>query len=690
MTRRSVTLWFSALVILAQAPAAAHVPHDVVSALALSPSYADDNTVFAVARTNLLRSTDGGQNWSRLTRGLPVAATTITISPRFALDGVVWVGSGGGVYRSEDRGSTWSTTRLKRPIKQLVSSPRSAGVVLALGKGGALFQTTDGGGKWKRVVLPKVGVSKVHWSRGLLLAGSSSGETFRSFDGGKTWVRFAQQVPGGPRINAIVAVSRQRTLLGTDAGLFVVSSKGAPAAVTVGVSEEAITGLAVLDEPGAPALLATTYHAAVFKSTDGGSSWHRFDDGLTTDPQSVIERVPDFSHIATAAGGAVMVGSFTGVFESRDFGRTWQKRYALPSSIIVGLTVGSGSGGSDTVALATYGGGIRSKVMDSSTWQRSVPNARLGAIASSPAFAQDHVMLTGTFDRVLRSSDGGSSWSDAKVEYPAPVLPRSGCPAGVATEPPAELVARAPRLFSFQFPFDFAFSPAFGEDRTVFAAYRPEGVLRSLDGGLTFTKIWDGCGWPVQSLAISPAFASDQTLFAYSAGGLYRSRNAGKRWKRLWANQGKIFLGISPRFAQDQTVYAAGTSGLWRSQNAGVTWESIPIAGKRRAIAVGGFAVSPFPGPTRELLVQTYAGEFYVCRDGEDGFEARAVATPDEFAQMRGFDRDRVPLLAFSSAYPTDGTLYAASMDRLYRSTDRGQSWAVVPSGDLVQTSPAH
>jgi len=56
---------------------------------------------------------------------------------------------------------------------------------------------------------------------------------------------------------------------------------------------------------------------------------------------------------------------------------------------------------------------------------------------------------------------------------------------------------------------------------------------------------------------------------------------------------------------------------------------------------------------------------------------------------MWGFDRDRVPLLAFSPDFPTDGTLYGASMDTLYRSTDRGLSWAPVPGPCEDLSNPA-
>jgi photosystem II stability/assembly factor-like uncharacterized protein len=331
--------------------------------------------------------------------------------------------------------------------------------------------------------------------------------------------------------------------------------------------------------------------------------------------------------------------------------------------------------------LATYGAGVFSRVQGESAWQQGLPRSRLGAIAYSPAYAKDQTLFTGTFNSVLKSSDGGATWKRIPIDYPDPVYPHPNCEGGGAPPRSARLVKKAPRLFSFQFSLDFAFSPAYDEDKTIFAGYRPEGLLRSIDGGATFSKVWGGCGRPVLFVAVSPAYSNDQTVFAWTFRGIYRSRDRGETWQLLKAFPGRLSgsgMGISPGFESDRTVYVAGERGLWRSSDAGDTWKRVAIAGAHEPIAVGGFAVSPFPGKQRELLIQVASGPLYVCRDGDDGFEATAVDTPLEFGQMRVFARDRVPLLAYSPDYPKDGTIYAASMDQLFRSTDRGATWALI------------
>ncbi|NJL02411.1 MAG: hypothetical protein HC838_02555 [Spirulinaceae cyanobacterium RM2_2_10] len=48
----------------------AHRPHDIVSQVELSPDFANDRTVFVEVRGNLCKSTDGGDRWQRLVKGL--------------------------------------------------------------------------------------------------------------------------------------------------------------------------------------------------------------------------------------------------------------------------------------------------------------------------------------------------------------------------------------------------------------------------------------------------------------------------------------------------------------------------------------------------------------------------------------------------------------------------------------------
>ncbi|HID64568.1 MAG TPA: exo-alpha-sialidase [Anaerolineae bacterium] len=82
-------------------------------------------------------------------------------------------------------------------------------------------------------------------------------------------------------------------------------------------------------------------------------------------------------------------------------------------------------------------------------------------------------------------------------------------------------------------------SPNYGDDQTLFARL-DEGLIKSTDGGRTWWPVNiglplkdDGNPPSVLSLAISPDYASDGTLFVGLVDhGVYRSVDGGESWER--------------------------------------------------------------------------------------------------------------------------------------------------------------
>jgi photosystem II stability/assembly factor-like uncharacterized protein len=530
----TLRLLLLALLTLAGAPrAVAHFPHDVVTDVAVSPAFSDDQTAFAIVRGNLLGSTDGGHRWRRLTRGLGVSEPiSIRVSPAFPRDQTLFVGSQTGVYRSRDGGQHWQSCSRGLPdldIVRLAISPRFATlpIVLAVTSQGRVYRTVDACEHWT-VVLP-VGsdVTALDWPPGMRVAGTASGQLQRSTDSGGTWSPYGQ-LPESSRITAIAAVPGhapdRAMFVGTDDGLFRFAPGSPFARLKGGIPVEPITSLASVEEGGSVVVLAATRHRAIFRSDDRGSTWRHFAGGLKTDPQADWAQMPQFSRMAVSEAGTVLLGGFSGIFRSVDHGRSWEELDTLTNQIIVGLDVSPETDDGYTIGVSTYGGGVYSKSAADSTWRvnnRGLPYGRMGTIAYSPDFARDRMALTGTYHSILRSVDGGASWKKVPVEYEEDPTARVDCRR-------SKTAPRAFRHYKFQMALGFAFSPVFAEDRSVFAAYRPEGLVRSVDGGASFSKIWHGCGDQVSSLVISPAYPSDRALFASLNDGIYRSRDSGR------------------------------------------------------------------------------------------------------------------------------------------------------------------
>ena len=123
-----------------------------------------------------------------------------------------------------------------------------------------------------------------------------------------------------------------------------------------------------------------------------------------------------------------------------------------------------------------------------------------------------------------------------------------------------------------------ALSPGFENDRTVFAfrAYDPHRVYRSTDGGVTWKQVLDRYAL---SIAISPAFETDRTLFATTAMndvyGVYRSTNGGDTWEQVngglaynWATKPAFIMGVGFALLLGGAILFTRYTGGLRS----ITW----------------------------------------------------------------------------------------------------------------------
>jgi photosystem II stability/assembly factor-like uncharacterized protein len=299
--------------------------------------------------------------------------------------------------------------------------------------------------------------------------------------------------------------------------------------------------------------------------------------------------------------------------------------------------------------------------------------------------------FAGTYgEGVLRSTDGGLAWTPANHG----------------------LVARG---FVTLAP-----SPALATDDTLFVAGPDEGVYRSRDGGQTWEPLGlaEGeIGW----LAVSPAFARDGTVLAAGRGGLFRSRDGGDGWERLevdgpvqravfsppvsggaqvlaasgprlllsadggqtwdalrvpWASDEVAAMAFSPNFARDSTILAVtgsvGSDGgydaaaVWRSFDGGRSWQRVV----RQNVAARWLTLALPPdydataGPHRAYI-------------GWGNHVLRPILTGPKHwtAGMLGPANLTVLSLAPSPAFPRDRTLYAATNQGIFRSTNEGLTW---------------
>jgi photosystem II stability/assembly factor-like uncharacterized protein len=134
-------------------------------------------------RAYLMKTTDGGENWSRLeVRGFEFDA--VIVRAVFSRGGRGWAfGEQGAIYATRDSGETWS--RLQSPTRRLLLG----GIFVdddrgwIVGAGGTIIQTSDGGEKTVRFTAAAFVDNRIGWAVG------SGGSIYRTNNGGRTWER---------------------------------------------------------------------------------------------------------------------------------------------------------------------------------------------------------------------------------------------------------------------------------------------------------------------------------------------------------------------------------------------------------------------------------------------------------------------------------------------------------------------
>jgi photosystem II stability/assembly factor-like uncharacterized protein len=212
------------------------------TAVALAPDFEHEPTVFAGLNGAILCSYDGGINWrqSRLPNP-PPAISALAVSPKFAEDGIVFAGTGeDGVLVSNDRGKSWAAWNfglLDLSIFCLALSPDfAADETVYAGAESGLFRSTNGGRAWKEVALPigfdavlSLALSPRFAQDHALFVGTENYGLLISRDRGKSWAPISESTRDQP-VNSIVmsprAPNQLEILLLHGGGLLVSKNSG--------------------------------------------------------------------------------------------------------------------------------------------------------------------------------------------------------------------------------------------------------------------------------------------------------------------------------------------------------------------------------------------------------------------------------------------------------------------------------
>ena len=195
----------------------------VTSAVAVSPDFVRDRTVFAGCSGGVVCSYDAGQTWHVITLPTrPSIISCLAFSPTYADDGIAFLGTmEDGVYRSADRGQSWARWNFGlfdlRVLALDLSPDFSHDETVFAGTETGIYVSKSGGRSWRPLPFPdeaapvlSLAVSPTFGQDGVLWAGTESAGLWASTDRGKTWRRSGEEALQAS-VNALIVLDQSST-----------------------------------------------------------------------------------------------------------------------------------------------------------------------------------------------------------------------------------------------------------------------------------------------------------------------------------------------------------------------------------------------------------------------------------------------------------------------------------------------
>jgi photosystem II stability/assembly factor-like uncharacterized protein len=217
-----------------------------------------------------------------------------------------------------------------------------------------------------------------------------------------------------------------------------------------------------------------------------------------------------------------------------------------------------------------------------------------------------------------------------------------------------------------------------GYPATVYAGTKGDAVFKSYDGGQRWVSLRNGLdSVDISSVVNQFVFdpGSTNRLFAATTMGVFETNDGGESWKKRMDGMKEVLMVFT--LAQDPKrpwiLYAGTSGGVYRTVDRAARWEKInnglvapEIRSSSRALGVTVLAVDPFASET--VYAATLNGLYRSTTGGQD-WNRIAQSLPDQMISALVVDR------------AGQGVLYVASRQGVHKSTDGGASWHPMNDG---------
>jgi photosystem II stability/assembly factor-like uncharacterized protein len=569
-------------------------PGGDVRALAADPR--DARRIYLGTSDGLLyRSEDAGARWHRLSPGFPLRGHSldqIVVDPR----GVVLVGywevsgTGGGVARSTDGGNTFTILKSLegQSVRALAVAPASP-QILAAGTLSGVFRSLDGGQTWARITpsdhpdLRNFEAVAIDPQDPSIVYAGTWHLGWKTVDGGQSWMPMhAGMIDDSDVMTLTLDRWRPQVVYATACtGIYRSDDAAGRWTKIRGIPSSSRRTRAFAQSPDDQNRLFAGTTEGLWTSEDGSATWR-----LITQKNLIINSV------LALPGGVVLLGTEgAGVVRTTDGGQTWLASNEGFSERFVSKVAFDRA--NHRVLAGIWGdrrhGGVFAAASPRGPWTRLGTGLEGREVLSLALLGRE--ALAGTDDGIFLADLETSAWSRlATVVDGVDMHPRVK---DLLALPPRNLLAATskgllrsgdggrtwtrPVLGLTDEISALAVSP---NDIGVIVAASPLGFFRSTDGGQSWEQVSPGFGdFQTHALAFMPS--DDHVLLATTGQGLFRSADQGATWSRCTGGipySDITGLAIHP---DGRTIYASDFTwgGIFRSVDSGRTWERLPTDG---------------------------------------------------------------------------------------------------------------
>ncbi|MFC1726191.1 putative Ig domain-containing protein, partial [candidate division KSB1 bacterium] len=472
---------------------------------------------------------------------LPKVPLAITVDPGTP-DIAYTVLHESGVYRSTNGGTTWtnisgqSSGLPESGFNNLIIDPNDSNTLFLTGGCDVRFSTFESAG----------------------LDPDSVNSVYKSIDGGQTWTNIGGGMLGA-QSGAVKSLNfyngnSDQIYLGTENGVYFTTDGGENWQKSSGLPYNTLGGISISSNT----IYAFTNGAGLFTgqiNPDNSITWNS--------DQKLINRI-FFAQLLFHPEDDMTIyasGYPGGVFKSEDGGVTWHEKNFGMVSFTVDDPLRQGyyaldisRSDPDIMFLGLYGKGIYRSFNSGDTWyqvnglNREMAAKKITTIKIDPD--NENIIYVGTEDGVFRSANSGSNWTDISSGLV------SGDVKTMLFSPGGELFAgtRGYGLFSYD-----------GIEWNPVSGFGNFGVI---------WPMWnDRPMYQYTSLLIHPVDNSKMLIGTFPQG-IYKSTDGGNSWRESnigWTMDGVFCLVTHPD--NPEIVYSGTYNGINRSLDFGESWE---------------------------------------------------------------------------------------------------------------------